>query len=165
MAPPKRVHNTSLPLPALQHLNRCLNAQSSNLYRSVTKTIPTIMIVGTEARPKQSEPRFRQDCVRHILLPFYSNLQLFSSKLEWYVVSRGNVQLNWPKLFQAFSVNCTLIFFMSVFIQSFHISAYDVNIMHIESKYLLLEHFERDKVTLRSPDLWAIIGWFRYSGK
>ena len=32
--------------------------------------------------------------------------------------------------------------------------------MHIESKYLLLEHFERDKVMLRSPDLWAIIGWF-----
>ena len=30
--------------------------------------------------------------------------------------------------------------------------------MHIESN---LEHFERDKVTVRSQDLWAIIGWFR----
>ena len=38
MAPPMRVHNTSLPLPALQRLNRCLNAQSSNLYRSVSST-------------------------------------------------------------------------------------------------------------------------------
>ena len=35
-----------------------------------------------------------------------------------------------------------------------------VYVMHIESKYWLLEHFERDKVMLRSPDLWAIIGWF-----
>ena len=35
---------------------------------------------------------------------------------------RGNVELNWPKLFQAFSVKLTLIFFMSAFIQSYHIS-------------------------------------------
>ena len=35
MAPPVKVHNTSLPLPALQRLDRCLNAQSSNLSRSV----------------------------------------------------------------------------------------------------------------------------------
>ena len=34
----------------------------------------------------------------------------------------GNVQFNWPKLFQAFSVKFTVIFFMSVFTQSFHIS-------------------------------------------
>ena len=34
----------------------------------------------------------------------------------------GNVQFNWPKLFQAFFVKFTVIFFMSVFIQSFHIS-------------------------------------------
>ena len=35
---------------------------------------------------------------------------------------RGNVEQEGPKLFQAFSVKLTIIFFMSVFIQSFHIS-------------------------------------------
>ena len=34
----------------------------------------------------------------------------------------GNVQFNWLKLFHAFSVKFTFIFFMSVFIQSFHIN-------------------------------------------
>ena len=34
----------------------------------------------------------------------------------------GNVELNWPKLFQAFSVKFTLFFSMSAFIQSFHTS-------------------------------------------
>ena len=40
----------------------------------------------------------------------------------WYQGYFGNVQDNWPKLFQAFSVKFTLIFSTSVFIQSFHIS-------------------------------------------
>ena len=42
-----------------------------------------------------------------------------------------NVKFNWPKLFQAFSVKFTVIFFMSVFrcfIQSFHISVLSQNI-------------------------------------
>ena len=34
----------------------------------------------------------------------------------------GNVQFNWPKLCQAFSVKFTLLFSMSAFIQSFHTS-------------------------------------------
>ena len=34
----------------------------------------------------------------------------------------GNVQDDWPKLFQAFSVKFTLIFFSRVFNQSLHIS-------------------------------------------
>ena len=33
-----------------------------------------------------------------------------------------NFQFNWPKLFQEFPVKFTLIFFMSAFIPSFHIS-------------------------------------------
>ena len=44
--------------------------------------------------------------------------QLLSTESELSVM----FNLKWPKLFQAFSVNFTLIFFMSVFIQSFHIS-------------------------------------------
>ena len=35
MAPSMKVYNASLPLPALQRLDRCLNALSSKLYRSV----------------------------------------------------------------------------------------------------------------------------------
>ena len=45
----------------------------------------------------------------------------------------GNVQFNWPKLFQAFSAKFTLIFFHEC---SFNNStSAHVNIMHIESKY------------------------------
>ena len=63
MAPPKRVHNTSLPLPALQLLNRCLNAQSSHLYRSVDVFIIIVMycshlvpyITHSAAQPYSSE--------------------------------------------------------------------------------------------------------------
>ena len=37
-----------------------------------------------------------------------------------YYVIVGNVELNWPKLFRAFSIKFTLIFFMSVFIPHQH---------------------------------------------
>ena len=40
-----------------------------------------------------------------------------------YLFYVGNVKDDWPKLFQALSVKFTIIFFMSVFIQSFHIQA------------------------------------------
>ena len=39
MTAPMKVYNTSLPLPALQGLDRCLNALSSNLYRSVVSRL------------------------------------------------------------------------------------------------------------------------------
>ena len=41
MAAPMNVYNTSLPLPALQRLDHCLNALSSNLYRSVLEGLDT----------------------------------------------------------------------------------------------------------------------------
>ena len=45
-----KVYNTSLPLPALQRLDRCLNALSSNLYRSVApaQTIKCVSMVVTQ---------------------------------------------------------------------------------------------------------------------
>ena len=47
----------------------------------------------------------------------------------------GNVELPCPKLFQAFSVKFTLIFFMSAFIQSFnHSTSAHAKIMHIDAK-------------------------------
>ena len=44
---------------------------------------------------------------------------------------------------------------MHAFIQSFHISTCK-QIMHIDANLWLLEHFERDKMTKRSGDLWAV---------
>ena len=56
----------------------------------------------------------------------------------------GNVQVNWPKLFQDFSVKFTLIFSC---MRSFnHSTSAHVKIMHIypiDAKLWLLEHFEK----------------------
>ena len=58
----------------------------------------------------------------------------------------GNVQLNWPILFQAFSVKFTLIFFMSAFIQSFHISACK------NDAFILMQNYDL-KTTLNATKL------------
>ena len=42
-----------------------------------------------------------------------------------------------------------------------HYTSVHVKSMHINAKYWLLEHFERDKLMLPGQDLRAIIGWFR----
>ena len=47
---------------------------------------------------------------------------LLSNRYELSRKKTRNVLGNWPKLFQAFFVKFTLIFFISVFIKSFHIS-------------------------------------------
>ena len=47
---------------------------------------------------------------------------LLSNRSELSRKKPSNVHVNWPQLFQAFFVKFTLIFSMSVFIKSFHIS-------------------------------------------
>ena len=67
------------------------------------------------------------NCKRHMEINCFSKPSICGeiiNDLNYCLAYRffGNVQFNWPKLFQAFSAKFTLIFFMSVFIQSFHIS-------------------------------------------
>ena len=62
MAPPMKVYNTSLPLSALQRLDRCLNAQSSNLYRAVP-THDTHS--GTPARKRTTTKLISTACLRN----------------------------------------------------------------------------------------------------
>ena len=80
-------------------------------------------------------------------------LQYYSCDTAWRVrdigipdSNLGNVELLCPKLFQAFSVKFTLIFFMSAFIQSFH----NAKIMHIDAKLWLWDHFEKSVKVAKS---------------
>ena len=54
--------------------------------------------------------------------------------------------------FRLFPSGLPQFVFMHAFIQSFHMSTCKKN-MHIGAKLLLLQHFERDKITKRSRDL------------
>ena len=55
------------------------------------------------------------------VIRYYDSSTSSSRPIYNYIIN-GNVQFNWPKLFQAFFVEVTSIFYydMSVFIQSFH---------------------------------------------
>ena len=58
----------------------------------------------------------------------------------------GNVQVNWPKLFQVY---LNLFSCMRSFNHS--TSAHVKKSMHIGAKLLFLEHFEHDKITKMQP--------------
>ena len=68
MALPMKVYNTSLPLPALQRLDRCLNALSSNLYRSVGATVGLGLRLWLSRVTRSIVLHGRQN------LPFFGNL-------------------------------------------------------------------------------------------
>ena len=72
----------------------------------------------------------------------------------------NDVELPCPKLFQAFSVKFTLFFFMSAFIQSFHIQ-------HMQKVFVLKKNCDFEstlKSRLRSRNR-PIIGGYRLVGE
>ena len=75
---------------------------------------------------------------------------------EHFKVTKRCVELPWSKLFQAFSVKFTLIFFHECSIN--HSTSAHVKVMHIDANLSLLEHFEREKSKAAPRVLLAILG-------
>ena len=75
------------------------------------------MCLLNESLLSRTIPRYLSDCMSSgcvkAVVGGSVNTELSSStcRCSLTCINLGNVQLNWPKLFQAFSVNFTLIFF------------------------------------------------------
>ena len=100
--------------------------------------IHLVVAAWCEWGPNYSPRSWHCSCPMRNQCNFPTGSHVYCNEKQECYRKNGNVQFNWPKLFQAFSVKFTVIFF--------HKCVHSIiPHQHIESKYLLLEHFERNK--------------------